>query len=261
MHFTYYVANGYTSRDKTVGSYGGMSEFRIRNLAERDTTIRQRLFFADRPPLDLKPITTGPMGGPYQEFPKDLPESHKDAGPWGAQIVSDTPLAYVHISLAKRNGLTDEPRYAGGCGMQLGKQHLSNTWYFGDCFKWFVPAENPPFPFSQYEWYHVLNPNPQPANVTVTLGDDAHNEYPPRQFTLDAQRVMFIDDPELVGGTMRACYAKFESDRPVLIEAERVIFGPQGPQQWGVIIGCASPGAAEPFLANLPPLPPGRGPG
>ncbi len=255
MPYTYYIANGYTSRSKAVGDYHGMSEFRLRNLAERDTTIRQRIFFADRPPLDMPPITAGPMGGPYQEFPKDLPESHKDAGPWGAQIVSDTPLAYFHISLAKRNGLSNDPTYAGGCGMQLGKPHLSKTWYFGDCFKWFVPAENPPFPFSQYEWYHILNPNPRPATITLTIGDDKRDRDRTRRYNLDAQRVLFIDDPDLVEGTMRACYAKFESDQPILVEAERAIFGPEGPRQWGVILGCASPGAGEPFAPTQPASP------
>ncbi|MCC7407997.1 MAG: hypothetical protein IT442_07995 [Phycisphaeraceae bacterium] len=248
MAFVYYVANGYTSRDKTPGQYQGKSEFRLRNLAERQTTIRQRLYFADRPPLDLAPISAGPMGGPYQEFPQHLPESHKDAGPWGVRVVSDTPLAYVHIALTRRNGKTEDIRYAGGCGMQLGKQQLSCGWYFGDCFKWFVKPVDPPFPFSQYEWYHLLNPNPLPAHITLTVGDEKRGPYHKRQITIEPERVLFLDDPDLVEGTMAGCYVKIQSDQPILAEGERVIFGPQGPDEWGVIIGCASPGACEPFL-------------
>lgn len=253
MPYVYYVANGYTSRETAVGRYSGKSEFRLRNLAERPTVIRQRLYFADRAPLDLAPIEAGPMGGPYQEFPRDLPESHKDAGAWGARVVSDTPLAYVHISLAKRNGASEDVKYAGGCGMQLGKQQLSKWWCFGDCFKWIVPAENPPFPFSQYEWYHVLNPNAATATVRLTVGDEQRGPYRKRELKVGAERVLFLDEPDLVEGKMGGCYAKFESDQPVLVEAERVIYGPKGPEEWGVIIGCASPGACEPFVETQEP--------
>ena len=242
MAYEYFIANGFTSTAANPGEYWGMSEMRIRNLGAQPTRVRQTLYFCDRAPFDLPEIEVGPLGGPYREFPRDLPPELREAGPWGSRIASDTPLAFVHISLARRNGRREEKQFAGGCAFQLARAELSRRWIFPDCFKMIMPPENPRFPMSQYEWYHFLNPSRDAARLRITVADDSGVRNS-RELVLPGERVCFLDDIELVPGDWGACYLEVQSDRPILAEGERAIFSPAGPLDWGVIIGCASPGA------------------
>ncbi len=244
MPHEYFLANGYVATASEPGAYWGMSEMRLRNLASREARVRQRLYFADREPVDLAERVIGPLGGPYQEFPRDLPAELGNAGPWGARIRSDAPLAFVHISLARRNGRRQERQFAGGCAFQLARPQLARRWVFPDCFKMFVPPQNPPFPFSQYEWYHFLNPHPTPTRLRLTIGDDRGGR-DVREHTLGAERVWFLDDPALVRGDFGQCYLEVVSDQPILADGARVLQSPLGPDDWGVVIGCASPPSSE----------------
>lgn len=239
MAYRYFLANGIVAGSTGVGELGGMSEFRIRNLGDRTATVWQRMFFIERDPHSLEPLSIGPMEGPYQEFPRDLPEELQGAGPWGMEIVSDQPLAYLHIGLGGRNGRTAEHAFGGGCAMVLATEALAKTWTFPDSFRMFVAPVEPAFPFSQYEWYHVLNPHPKPVEIRLTLGDEDgfRTEH---TYHLAAERMLFLDEPNL--HPKLCCWARFSATAPVLVQAERVVQSPHGPQDWGVVIGCNSPG-------------------
>jgi hypothetical protein len=237
-----YLANGIVGTSRQVGCLAGMSEFRIRNLADSPNTVRQRVFFSDREPFQLEPLSLEPMAGPYQEFPLNLPSELKEAGPWGMEIDSDAPVAFLHIGLGGRNGERSDHGFGGGCAMVLATPILAKQWTFPDSFRMFVDRENPAFPFSQYEWYHVLNPHAGAVTVQLELGDDEGLRMT-RTYEIAPERVLFIDDPDL--HPRLCCWARFRADAPVLVQAERVIHSPAGPQDWGVVIGCNSPGVPE----------------
>lgn len=245
MSFSYAIACGITSRSTAPGDYGGMSEFRIRNLSSEPALVRQKIFFADRPPVDLAELEIGPLEGPYQEFPRDLPEEHRDAGPWGSVISSSQPLAVLHIGLARRNGQSSDHAFGGGCAMHLAASELSARWLFPDSFRMFVKPGDA-FPFSQYEWLHILNPSSQPLHLTLEAGEGAA-PLATRTLEVAPERVLFLDDPNL--HDRMCCWVRLTGSHPFLAQAERVIFGPEGMDQWGVVVGCASPGAIPPSQA------------
>jgi hypothetical protein len=237
--YAYWLANGIVSRVESVGAYYGRSEFRIRSLAEKAGEVRQRIFFTDRPPIDLPPLVLGPMAGPSQEFPRDLPEEAKDAGCWGMEIRSDVPLAVLHACMARRNGLSVEQGQGRLGSVQLAEPRLAKGWVFPESFRRMAIIHSVPFPFCQYEWYHILNPHPRPIQVLITLGDGSYRQ--DRTLEIPPERVWMLDDPHL--HPRDCCWVRFEANLPILAQAERVIFSPEGEDLWGVVVASASPGA------------------
>ncbi len=128
------------------------------------------------------------------------------------------------------------------------RSRLAKVWYFSDGIIIKTNPENPPFPFSEFEWYHLLNPGPGEAKVEMHryAGRSRHDVL---TYTVGAERALLISnyDPEAPGF---AYGIRFESTEPIAVESERFIYDPKGLDVWGSHIHCQRPGLPAPLEWN-----------
>jgi hypothetical protein len=194
-------------------------------------------------------------------LPKDHPDLFADCGLWGMRIVSDTALITDHILCAgRRPGPPSQGsqadtsfwagnvKFAGGVNDSLAKTRLSRLWYFADGLALVWDPASAPFPFNEFEWYHVLNPTARDAHVTMKCyyQDDSRETY---EYTVPAERVLLIDNYQMVK-TNNAFGIRFTSDEPVVVESERFIYGLHSMDEWGAHIHCPRPGVPAPLEWN-----------
>ncbi len=243
-----YISNGFCKAADKAGDYCGWSELRFWNPTRWETTVRMRLYYSDREPADLPDYEIGPEGNPLIVFPHDFTEFVSDVGPWGMRLVSDTPLMVDHILITGRQGPPDNVRYSGGVSDSLAQTRLARLWYFSDGLALVHDPETAPFPFNEFEWYHVLNPNMQDARVTMKCyyGDGTRETY---DYTVGAERVHWIDNYRMVKPN-NPFGIRFVSDQPIVVESERFIYGLHSMEEWGAHVHCPRPGLPAPLPWN-----------
>ncbi len=244
-----YIANGFCTESDEPGTMTGISELRFWNPTPEPTTVRMTVYYADRPPAALPPYEIGPEANPLLVFPAHYPEQFTDCGAWGMRLVSTTMLMVDHIMCAQRLGPPDNVRYRGGVGDTLAKARLSRLWYFSDGIRINQKVANPSFPFHEFEWYHILNPNPVEAHVAMRCVLGA-GDYRDTQHTVGAERVLMFDNYDMALDRTIAYGIRFISDQPVVVESERVIYGLHGLDEWGANIHCQRPGLPAPLEWN-----------
>jgi hypothetical protein len=267
MAIASYICNGFCKSPTREDRRRGFSELRFWNPTAFETSVGMRVYFADRAPVDLPEIRIGPWDNPLLVFPGHDEEVFGEVGPWGMRLVSAVPIMADHILIAGHAaegdpmkgddvplvrlaggffGPKERTQYAGGVGDCLARWHLSRMWYFSDGIIIKTDPERPAFPFSEFEWYHILNPGPREARVEMHryLSGGRHDVVEHR---VGAERVLLISnyDPE----APTAAYGiRFESTEPVCIESERFIYSYKGLDEWGSHIHCQRPGLPAPLL-------------
>lgn len=264
-----YIANGFCKSPTDGDKRRGMSELRFWNPTPWETTVKMRVYYADRPAVDLPAMTIGPYANPLLVFPQDDTEALAEVGPWGIRVVSDTLLMADHILLAgyaaegdpmKGADLTtvdlvsgyrgppERVKFAGGVGDCLMKSRLAKVWYFSDGIIIKTDPQRAAFPFSEFEWYHILNPGPREAVLEMHRyhGGESHDVL---NYHVGAERVLLISnyDPSL---PTDAYGIRFVSSEPVCIESERFIYGLHGIDEWGAHLHCQRPGLPAPLEWN-----------
>ncbi len=255
MPCVYYIANGFCHTPTDTDKRYGITELRIFNPLPTETSVRMTAYYQDRAPRELPSFTIPGGRTPLLVFPdasfmeSDYREYFQDCGPWGMKLVSDSPLVADHILSAGLQGPPGNVKYSGGVCDTLMHPRLSRLWYFGDFIKIVHkdPA-NAPFPFDEYEWYHILNPHKTEAQVVFRMVRwDGSTEH--REFVVPPERVLMFDNfdwyDSTVGGGFRAV-----SNVPVLVECERMIHGHGSLTEWGVHIHCPRPGVPAPLVWN-----------
>ena len=243
-----YIANGFCMKAKQPGDLFGMCELRFWNPMPQPTTARMTVYYSDKPPVELPPYEIGAEKNPLLVFPGDYPEQFEDCGPWGMKIESGTVLLGDHILSAGRQGPPDNVKYRGGVGDIQLQTRLSKLWYFSDGIRLIWEPANAPFPFDEFEWYHILNPNKADAHVTMkcVLPDDGSREF---EHTVPAERLLLFDDFEEFSTTVDFGI-EFRSDQPIVVESERIIYGLHGLDEWGAYIHCQRPGVPGPLAES-----------
>ena len=247
MSHVSYIANGYCTNGQKPGEMHGFGELRFWNPTLHPTSVRMTVYYADRSPVELPPYEIGPESDPLLVFPRDYPEQFEDCGAWGMRLVSDTMLLADHILCARRLGPPDNARYSGGVGDTLVKTRPARVWYFADGIRIYQDVEKPSFPFHEYEWYHILNPNDRDARVQMrcVVGPGDYMDF---EYVVPAERVLMFDNYDMTRGV--AFGIRFVSEQPVIIESERIIYGLHGRDEWGANIHCQRPGLPAPLEWN-----------
>jgi hypothetical protein len=243
-----YIANGFCMAGGSPGDMSGLGELRFWNPTDRPTTVRMTVYFSEGDPVDLPPYEIGPQEDPLLVFPDNYPDIFGDCGPWGMRLVSDTMLLADHILVARQQGQTEEIRYSGGVGDTLTAARPSRVWYFADGIRLIWEPESAPWPFNEYEWYHILNPGKRSAHVTMqcVFGSGSHREI---DHEVGPESVLMFDNFDAF--TETCSYGiRFISDEPVVVQSERVIYGLHGLEEWGAQIHCQRPGLPAPLEWN-----------
>jgi hypothetical protein len=246
-----YIANGFCKSATPEDKRRGDSELRIWNPMPWETTLRMRVYYADRPPADLPEIKIGPYANPLLVFPRQHPKVFTDVGPWGMRLVSDTILITDHIlGGVGHEGPADNVKYQGGCNDSLAKSRLSTVWYFGDGIVLQWDPEKAPFPFNEFEWYHILNPGKREAAIQMhRYHEDGSHDV--RHYTVGAERVLMIEDFEPKPPPFTDSFGiRFVSTERVCIESERFIYGLHGIEEWGANLHCTRQGLPGPLEWN-----------
>jgi hypothetical protein len=248
MPCTYYIANGFCRAAEAVGEPHGMSEVRFFNPMAWETRVRMTVYYADAPPREIPEFTIPGEGNPLLVFPQHHTEFFQDCGPWGMRLVSDTVLMIDHIGVCGRKAPEGNVRFSGGVVDSLASSRLSRLWYFGDGLKLTWDPENAPWPFNEFEWYHVLNPTNRDAHVRMKCyyGDGTRETH---EYTVLAERVMLIDNIDLVK-TNNPFGIRFVSDSDLLVESTRYICGLHSMEEWGATVHCYRPGLPAPLEWN-----------
>jgi len=243
-----YISNGFCKKPTETDTRKGMTELRFFNPMKWDTQVKMTVYYTDKPPAQLPDLHIKGEGNPLLVFPHHHTEFFDDCGPWGMKLVSDTTLIIDHILIAGRQGPPDNVKYQGGVNDSLAKPRLSRLWYFGDGLALVWDPNNAPWPFNEFEWYHILNPNKQNANVTMKCyyGDGTREAY---SYSVGAERVFLIDNYQMVK-TNNPYGIRFMSDQPIIVESERFIYGLHSMGEWGACIHCPRPGVPAPLEWN-----------
>lgn len=252
---TYYISNGVaivpTAQDRRVGR----GQLRVYNpmAVKNDVTIT--VYFNNRPPVELTKFTMQPNQNNYMvSIPKDFPGVFDGSEAWGARITGTAPLMTLFVLSAgviapKGDLWFGDPRYKGGNTGMSGTSTLSKTWFFSDGLVLQWDEQKPGQLFNEYEWYHVLNPNPRETTVTMKC-NYVNGEADTFTFTVGAERVRIIDNQKLVRPNV-AHSVKFISAEPVVVSAERYILDFAQTNDWGAWVHANHEGTpGEQLLGN-----------
>jgi hypothetical protein len=250
-----YIANGFCREADDADPRFGVSELRIFNPLPTETSVRMTVYYADRDPVSLPEFCIKGEGTPLLVFPKasfnpgDYSEYFGNCGPWGLKMESDTPLLTDHILSAGHKGPEDDVRYRGGCCDKLAQPRLSRLWYFADGIKIrHKDPANAPFPFDEFEWYHVLNPHREEAHVSFEFcrWDGKHENH---AFVVPPRHVLMFDNYDWYDSTIGYGF-RVKSNVPILPESERIIHAHGSLIEWGAHIHCPRPGVPAPLAWN-----------
>jgi hypothetical protein len=113
-----------------------------------------------------------------------------------------------------------------------------NRYYNGD-------ISRAPDPFNKMEYYYFLNPNPNDAEITMTL-QYRHLAPTTLNFTVKAERVFVWQNMEQI--LFNHPYAvKIISSEPISASAVRYVYGLRGLDEWGMQVHCAMYGVPGPI--------------
>lgn len=257
-----FLANGFvkeiTDEDRRIG----FSELRMFNPTSLPTKIDITLYFDNKSPIQLDQTSIDPLKNNwFMVMPGDLSNHFEDSEAWGMRIVSDVPVMLEHILVAGVAGPGDVPhmgnfKLKGGVSDQLAQPRAAKEWYFADGFELEYEDESTAaFPFNEFEWYHILNPGKNDAQVTLHCYY-AGGQYEAFEFPVNAERVRLVSNQGLV--RKNVSYGLIvTSTEPVVVQAERLIRDFDDFNDWGAWIHNSRPGLPGPIAVN--PVSPGGG--
>ncbi|MCC7146573.1 MAG: hypothetical protein IT443_09015 [Phycisphaeraceae bacterium] len=243
-----YIANGICRKATADNPLHGWSEMRVFNTQPKPVTVKMRVYYADRPPADIPSLKLKEMGCQYLAIPKLHEPAFAEVGPWGMRLTCENPLVTDHILIAGIKGKHEEIRFAGGVSDTLAQSRLARLWYFGDGLQLKFDPAQAPLPFNEFEWYHLLNPNPTDSQVRMQCfyDDDKREEY---RLDVAAQRVLLVDNRPLVRAN-RGFGIRFVCTQPMAISSTRLIYGLNSMDEWGAQIHTPRPGLPAPLEWN-----------
>lgn len=232
-----YVAAGLARHGGAAGERYGFNEIRIFNPLPARTRIGVRLYFDDRPPVDLPQRHLEGSNNAYLlVLPDELPEVFDHETVWAARIASDGPVV---ANLLRTGGIWHpDNRFRGGMANFPGSR-LAPLWYFSDGLRleWGPEVEPAydglPVRFDEMEEYSILNPNPVPVDVAMHCYylDGTRVTHVLR---VEAERVRLADNVRDAPVRVNASHGiKFTSRLPVLVQGARFIEGLRSVDEWG----------------------------
>jgi hypothetical protein len=249
MMYENYLSSGFSHQATKEDPRRGFAELRLYNPTPQPCEATMTVYFVDQEPQTLPPIPVEGRGyACFNDMPTMAPEVFTDCGFWGAKFLSTTPLIVIRIGGVRI--MPEKPRFRGGAmnfhGTKLHKEwHFPNgvwrdwnRYYDGDPSK-------APNPFNEMESYHFLNPNPQNAEVAMTL---RYRELEPTtmHFTVSAERVFVWENMEKIPNNQP--YAvKIVSSEPISTAGVRYIYGLRGLDEWGMQVHCHMYGVPGPI--------------
>lgn len=258
-----YIANGFARVPTKDDRRYGMAEVRLYNPTQHDTKINISLYYEDQPPKQLPELELEAENNRHLlVFPGNYPDFFPPSGTWGAKIISEEVLIIDHIMAA---GIEPPPyeekpktmremlfssnvKYQGGVCDTLAAIRPAKLWYFADGFYLKLNPATAAWPFNEIEWYHIFNPNKRDTQVTMKCyyKDGTRDTF---SYTVKAERVLIINNHELVKPN-NDYGLKFISSEPVIIQAERFIYGLHSIEEWGMHIHMPRPGVPAPLEIN-----------
>jgi len=250
-----FLANGYAKNIEGDDRWVGMSELRMFNPSTLPTRIDITLYFDNKDPVQLDESKIDPLKNDFiMVIPGNLAQHFEKSNAWGMRIVSDVPIMVDHILVAGVAGPGDKSLMGnytlkGGVSNQLAQPRAATEWYFGDGYELVYQHESTaPFPFNEFEWYHILNPGPEDTEVTLHCYYD-NGEYDAFEFLVKSQRVRIVSNRGLVR-TNHAYGMIVTSTKPIVVQAERFIRDFHEFQDWGAWIHNSRPGVPAPFTGG-----------
>ncbi|MGQ9682903.1 MAG: hypothetical protein ACUVX9_10225 [Anaerolineae bacterium] len=237
----YYIANGYSLEPQGQDHRYGLCEMRIFNPTHLPAHVTMTIYYPDRPPAMIPEQLIAPEQSGFDEYlPFRYPDviHHQKTGFWGALIHCDVPVLvdfWLSAGLRCPNACPEWPldpswRY---CSSSPAHTRLAKLWYLcdgGEILR--NTPDSDPFPFHELEWYHILNPGPEPCHATFHC---FYNGQPSAAYSyeVEAERVRVIDTAGLHPhkGTFGI---KVTSDRPIAIQGERFVYSIHGIEDWGM---------------------------
>ncbi len=233
-----YISCGYshkpTAEDPRIG-WG--AEMVLYNPSPEPCWATMTVYYEDKTPITLKPVPVKPETNELVVMPPLAPEAFTDCGFWGLKVLSTTPLMLNFIDGIFIKGA--ERRFSGGCTNFHGTK-LHREWYLCDCLwlEWNKlykgDLSKAPFPFNELEYYHILNPNPRPAEVEMVL---RFRDLPwqTMRFTIPPERVWAWNNLDQVP-YCKNYTLKVVSTEPVSLSATRYIYDLTGFEPWGMTV-------------------------
>ncbi len=243
-----YISSGFTHKANAEDPRNGFGELVLYNPTPEPSEAVMTVYFTDRDPQTLPPISVKPETNALVVMPGLAPEVFTDCGFWGARVHSTTPLMLNFIDgvriIAKRL------RFRGGCTNFHGTK-LHTEWHFPDCL-WLDwkrtydgDLSKAPYPYNELEYVHILNPGAQDVDVAMTL---LYRNLEPetRHFTISAERVWVWSNFEQV--PFNQPYAtRLVASAPVSASIVRYNYGLDGFDDWGMTVHCAMYGVPGPI--------------
>ena len=251
MTYTSYISagieKGSTARDQLSGGY----EVFLYNPTWEPCDTRMTIYFEDRDPYVLeKAIHIPPKWSYLQHSRNTVPEIFGDAAFWGAKYESNVPVIPVLICFTGGfGGRGEDVSLSGGVTHFLGTG-LDALWTFPNGIRTEhlgkpVDSSMIPPPFSEFEIYHFLNPNPHTAEVAMTL-QYRDIEHTTIMIWVPPQRLVTWNN--LTNAPANQPYAvKVVSDVPIASAATRYVYDPQGLGHKGIFVRAGMAGIPGPI--------------
>ena len=243
---TVFVSNGFASEPDAIDRRVGYSVLRIYNPSMAKNPLQVRLYFDNKPPVDLDPLSLDARSNKYIYFlPQDWSEHFTDAKAWGARFLSEYPVMIDHWLMAGflppgAEHQIEDPRFKGGASDTLAKPNADRIWHFGDGLRLEYARSTSGTPFNEFEWYHILNPGLEDASVVMYwyYEDGESDAY---SFEVPAERVRIASNLELARPNM-AYGIKFVSSVPLVVQCERFASDTRDMKEWGAWLHASRPG-------------------
>jgi hypothetical protein len=232
-----YFANGFAKVATAEDRLAGRSQLRFYNPMDADNEVRMVVYFDNRPPEELIRFTLKPNNNDQMlTLPANFPGFFDGSKAWGARIESTYPVLALNVLSAgviAPNGdlWFGDSRYKGSNVGAHATRRLEKQWFFGDGLVLKGEKETETQRFNEYEWYHILNPNPRDAEIELHCYYRS-GESDVFKFTVKAERVRIFDNKELVRPNVPHA-VECRSSEPVLVSADRFIYDFKNTEDWG----------------------------
>lgn len=250
MSYESYYASGFCHAPTPEDPRRGIPEIILYNPTNEPSQAVMTLYFTDREPLTLDPVTVKPETNALVVFPNFKPELLADCGFFGSKTVSTTPLVTNYINIGAQ-ATHNPPHYAGGCA-NFHATKLHREWHFPDglWLEWNKALngeiEKAPFPFNELEHYYILNPGRKAAEVDMLLRFHEIEDMK-FHFTVPAERVFVWENIDKVP-YHKGYTVKISSSEPVSCSSLRFIYGLRGLDEWGMNVHVTQWGVPGPIV-------------
>ncbi|MGQ9682900.1 MAG: hypothetical protein ACUVX9_10210 [Anaerolineae bacterium] len=253
MSVVCYYASGFARSSTPQDPRYGASVLQVANPTPFETRLSITLYYEDRAPAQvpeqvLKPYQSG-FGCYFEEQFMDL---FFNVNGYGARLISDVPLVVHHLVTCGVKGQREQfgLQEAWEFAAERATTEPAHVWYFpGTSVEVYAPGEAPFYaPFNQTDWYHILNPNDKPTQVTMRVRFDDGEQFCHR-LDVPSERVHVLDITNILP-VNRHGSLRFDSSEPVVIAGERMRYDQENLAGWGMHIHHNKPGIASPLLYN-----------